>query len=470
MKKFLRTVLIILLCLIFLSALGYIGMARYYDGGFSYGTYINGVYCTGRSVEEVNSDLNKHFPDKSIVINAGDTKMSIALDSIDYHEDYEEALKTYLGNQNPYEWGYNLISDVNHSIEGICLYDADKLKSEVYALGLDRLNASQIVELKLTEEDGYVLTDTKKDVFDPDAVYELVLENLDAGVMEVTLDETCYKIPVYSNYEKNLYKLSGKLDEFTDKKVVFTLKNDKKALNKTELTSLLVMDGDYPLLDENDNLVFDEESVTAGLQEILRPYNSYHNHKFKTHDGRYVYLDKGTYGNQIDIDTECQALFETMSEGEKVYTSIPEYTRTEKYTGEDDIGPTYLEISLDEQHWFYYVDGEMVLESDVVTGNHSRRCDTPEGVDFVYYKQKNRTLVGENYRSFVKYWIAFINHIGVHDASWRKDSEYGGDTYLTNGSHGCVNTPEAKVAELYDLIEVGTPVIVYSYDNSLIKE
>ena len=37
----------------------------------------------------------------------------------------------------------------------------------------------------------------------------------------------------------------------------------------------------------------------------------------------------------------------------------------------------------------------------------------------------------------------------------------GGDIYKTNGSHGCVNLPKDKAAEIYDLVEIGTPVVIY---------
>ena len=43
---------------VFLILIGaYFGMAAYYSQRFCYGTWINGVYCTGKSVSEVNEEL-----------------------------------------------------------------------------------------------------------------------------------------------------------------------------------------------------------------------------------------------------------------------------------------------------------------------------------------------------------------------------------------------------------------------------
>ena len=73
--------------------------------------------------------------------------------------------------------------------------------------------------------------------------------------------------------------------------------------------------------------------------------------------------------------------------------------------------------------------------------------------------QRNRTLRGPGYASFVYYWMAVNGNIGLHDATWRR--RFGGDEYKYNGSHGCVNMPKSKAGELYNMVEVGTPVVMF---------
>lgn len=48
---------------------------------------------------------------------------------------------------------------------------------------------------------------------------------------------------------------------------------------------------------------------------------------------------------------------------------------------------------------------------------------------------------------------------GIHDASWR--SEFGGNIYKANGSHGCVNAPYYLAKVLFNNIEEGTPIVCY---------
>ena len=63
------------------------------------------------------------------------------------------------------------------------------------------------------------------------------------------------------------------------------------------------------------------------------------------------------------------------------------------------------------------------------------------------------------YETPVTYWMPFNGGIGIHDLS--KRSSYGGDIYLYNGSHGCINTPMDAVRTIYENIVVNNPVVVY---------
>ena len=37
----------------------------------------------------------------------------------------------------------------------------------------------------------------------------------------------------------------------------------------------------------------------------------------------------------------------------------------------------------------------------------------------------------------------------------------GGDIYTYNGSHGCVNLPHDVALKLYDMVDIGTMVVVH---------
>ena len=117
----------------------------------------------------------------------------------------------------------------------------------------------------------------------------------------------------------------------------------------------------------------------------------------------------------------------------------------------------------------YGDDGSLIFESACVTGDPTQGYDTPTGVNPINsYKALDQTLKGldydedgePDYESHVNYWIPFVgNLVALHDADWR--SNFGGTIYQGNGSHGCVNLPVSKAAELYDLTKVGDVVVVH---------
>ena len=47
----------------------------------------------------------------------------------------------------------------------------------------------------------------------------------------------------------------------------------------------------------------------------------------------------------------------------------------------------------------------------------------------------------------------YMMQFGGHD--------FGKNIYLTNGSHGCINSPPILAQTIFDNIETGTPVICY---------
>ena len=118
-----------------------------------------------------------------------------------------------------------------------------------------------------------------------------------------------------------------------------------------------------------------------------------------------------------------------------------------------------MEINLTAQHLFLYKDGNLVIESDFVSGNVSNGNATPTGVFGVTYTEKDATLRGDNYATPVSFWMPFNGNVGMHDATWR--SSFGGSTYKRSGSHGCINLPYSAAQTIFNTVSAGYPVFVY---------
>ena len=123
------------------------------------------------------------------------------------------------------------------------------------------------------------------------------------------------------------------------------------------------------------------------------------------------------------------------------------------------IPSTYVDVDITGQTMTFYQQGEAVLVSDVVTGSTGTGNGTPTGVFFIDTKVPGKYLVGPTWNVWVDRWMRFTGNVGLHDASWR--GSFGGDIYTYNGSHGCVNLPHDVAIKLYDMVDIGTMVVVH---------
>ena len=123
---------------------------------------------------------------------------------------------------------------------------------------------------------------------------------------------------------------------------------------------------------------------------------------------------------------------------------------------EDKWKNTYIIVDKSEQTLYYYEKGILVFTSPVVTGND---YDTPLGDFAINNKMPRARLVGPNneWDCYVNWWMPFISSShGFHDSAWRTD--FGGNVWTYNPTHGCINLPADKAREMYQIVEIGTPV------------
>jgi len=105
MKKTLRICLLTLLGLTFLTLGAFLALTWYYSKTFVVNTWINGVYCTGMTVEEVNRELVQaaQIPEMVIIDDQGQ-RWPVDLSRVDYRVDYTASLREYLRRSGQGSW------------------------------------------------------------------------------------------------------------------------------------------------------------------------------------------------------------------------------------------------------------------------------------------------------------------------------------------------------------------------------
>lgn len=438
----------------------YIGVSVYFKDRFCFGSAVNNISLAGKTVEEANQKISSEINTYKIeVIERNNKKEYISANEMGLENNAKGKIKELKEDQNPLGWLPSLLKTNNKKTVDIVKVNEDLLKQ---SLGnLQCFDESNVVEpenptLKYDNDDYKVSSMVEGNKLNKDVVYEKVLKAVLNGKTSVNLDkEGCYEKPKYDSNSKEVVNSIKKLNKYVNSKVTINFGDNKEVINGEVINKWLSVD-------ENYNVTLDEEAVEDYVKELSYKYNTIGiTRKFTNSYGNVVSVSGGSYGYSIDKEKEIEDILKIVKDGDEkeVEPTFKQKSFTKIY-GSDDIGKTYVEVNLTTQHLWFYKDGVLIVDGDVVTGKESDGHGTPEGTYFLAYKQKDTILKGQGYNSPVAFWMPFNNGIGIHDASWRH-GVFGGQIYYYGGSHGCVNASYDLACTIYNNIEAGTPIVCY---------
>jgi len=464
MMKAAKVTILILSGIVGIAIIIYFVLGVYYNSVFTYGTWINGNYCTGMSVAEASQILNGDIEIYTLVIHEKNGKDEIVRgNQFGYQIDYTKAVEAIKQSQNPINWGLCLLRQNHYEIIPTITYDEKKLETVLKKLEcyqLEKENVARTIEIKRTIN-GCKLIDHKTEVIDVFKTTACIKEAINCGDAELSLeDQGCYIAYKRTVAEEAIYRLWNKIEILQKSEI--TLKDAALEMTLSGITASgwlkVNQSGEY-ILDYAGNLTFNQENVEEYTKKLEAFFNTKGNARTWTRkDGKVVTINSRGKGYVVDTAAEVKELQSELLSGVHLIRK-PSYSQKGEPREIINLGETYIEIDMSAQKLYYYQDNVLSLSTNIVTGNISRGSGTPAAVCSVYAKQKNRVLHGDNYDAFVHYWIPIRGNIGIHDATWR--DAFGGNIYKTAGSHGCVNLPKQKAESLYGMVEVGTPVIMY---------
>lgn len=431
------------------------GLGRY-QSCFLNGTVIDEVDVSGMSIPELEEQIGKYSL-RVIERQADGTTLEEEIPGKDIGISYisTEPLEAILQGQNRFLWFVK--QDADYRTDAPLFYEESVLEEKVDKLrGFQKEFIEEPADAYITDYvpgQGFELVAEKQgNRLNRERTVEAIKTAVERLEGQVDLEAAgCYEEPAITSENAELKKTYEKLQNYTNTVITYTFGSERETLDGDTIVDWIVLDGEHASLDR--------EAVEAYVSSLRKKHDTiFHKRKFMTSYGKEVTIDLGDYGWWMDTGQETEELIAMLERGESG-ERVPVYRQTAASYDDPDYGDSYVEINLTAQHLFLYQNGECVLESDFVSGNPSRGNATPAGIYGITYKERDATLTGETYRTPVSFWMPFNNNVGMHDASWR--SEFGGNIYTTNGSHGCINLPYSVAQEIYGYVEKGTPVICY---------
>lgn len=443
---------------------GYGAVGFYYQDKFYPGTRINGVDCGGKDVPYVRELLKNSAETYSLTIQErGGQTESIAGSAIQLSYQDDGGAGELKEKQNSWLWPLEFFRDQTYTVNVDSTYNEESLNQAVSGLAcMQDANMTPAQDAKV-EDNGtsYVIVpEVEGTTLDKEKTLAAVKMAVDQRQKELSLEEAdCYAKPAVRQDDPGLKSDMDQLNKFTSLQASLNFGTGTETVTRDQLKSWLKKgdDGKY---------YFDTETVKQTVIAWSEKYNTIGQPRdFVTSNGSTVHLTQGDYGWRLWQDKTTESLVNMLNAGQSGAVEPTWLYSGEKHGG-NDIDGTYVEISISEQRMWFYKNGTLLVDTPVVTGNPNKGNGTPSGgVWRLKDKASPSTLVGRNpdgsieYETPVNYWMPFNGGVGIHDLTSR--SSFGGDIYLYNGSHGCINTPLENARTIYENIEVNTPVVVY---------
>ena len=303
-------------------------------------------------------------------------------------------------------------------------------------------------------------------MLDTGTVFEAACEAIRTGKTEldVTDLEGAYASPSIRRDNAALVKETEQLNELAGASITWDTPNGEVVLDGETLQDWLTKDkeGNY----KRETYTWNTH-IRQYIAQLADSIDSFEKPRMftMTSGGKTEVDGNNYYGWEVDREAEVRQLMLDLK-ANRVKTREPFYLSREAapMSDHDGVGDTYVEVDLSKQHLWMYLKGKLLLESDVISGRMTEARHTPEGIFWPQEMQRNAVLRGnsggETWSAPVSYWMKLTDDgVGLHDATWQWT--WGGDFYIYNGSHGCINLPLETAEKIFENLTLETPVVVY---------
>ena len=452
---FWKVTLIVILVLLLAA---YAGGAYYYDSHFIHNTLVNNLRLGEMTVDEAEKSFTQDFASHKIAVKEKERTEIVDPQAANTVINVGNQIKDLKAEQNPWFWPLGLFMKDEKKIYLDVSYDQNALETAVSSMECfkkENVQAPEDAYIKAGLTEFEIVPEVLGNTVKKDELIARIGDALATCQTQIDLEkEGLYYLPrLYSDNEL-LTKALAKANKYSHGSITYDFSYTKESVDYETLKDWIKISKEYKVSLKTSKL---EKYINS----LCMKYNTMGSSRdFTTSSGEKIHVYDGDYGWKIDNEKELKQLKKDVRSGTAVSREpIYEYKAQCRNSARDDIGDSYVEVSLSNQEVWLYVDGVCELDTSCVSGKPVDGRRTYTGIYSITYKQRNATLVGENYSSPVKYWMPFDGNRGLHDASWRSD--FGGSIYKSNGSHGCVNLPTDAAEILFKYVDTGFPVVIY---------
>ncbi|MCD8150731.1 MAG: peptidoglycan binding domain-containing protein [Clostridiales bacterium] len=393
-----RQKMVVIGAILAILAILYLAGVMFFRNHFLPNTVINNIACSGKTVDQSKAAFEEMASEYVLVLTERDDgSEQIKGSEIALDVNPGTSLDEILSEQNPFTWVWSLFSDQEESVEAAVSYDTSLLDTVLSSLNCtDESLMYDSEDASLSEYvsgSGYEMVE---EIYGTRLQEDVFLECVDAAILafeeELNLVESgCYVDPVYTADSEAAQTMLTTANKYVNTTVTYQFGDNTEVLDGSVISQWILVADDL-------TVTLDEEQETAYIADLASTYDTkWKSRTLVSHSGETVTVPAGgNYGWRVNQDDTLAALNEYLESGED-YTGEVVWYQTAAQYGDQDYGTTYIEVSISAQHFWYYVNGVVVLESDFVSGDVATGHDTPKGAYQIAYKARDQVLEGQGY-------------------------------------------------------------------------
>ena len=344
-----RTIVILLVVLLLLLTAGAYGYGVYYfSSHFLPGSMVNGFNCSYMASEDTEDLLNQRVGAYVLAVETMKNGQE-AISAQDVGLSYVSTgiVKQLIKDQDRFTWFLAFNQDKNYDISESLSYNVELMGQAVDNLKcMQPENVVQPVDAQIqdTGDTFEIIPEVMGNALDRTKTEEVISAAMLRGKTSVNLEnESCYRKPSVYSTDEQLKANCEKMNQLVKVIITYDFADRTETVDRTLIKNWFGYD-------EAGNVILDENLVRQYVADLGLKYDTMgQTRTFLTYDNRQVEIKGGDYGWVIDQDEEVKALIAAIESG-VTQVREPVYLYSGYSRGTNDIGSTYVEIDLTNQH------------------------------------------------------------------------------------------------------------------------
>ena len=251
----------------------YLGISIYFSTHFYFGSVINGINASGKTVEQLDKEISSKCETYTLELKERNgVKEQIKAADIGLKYNAKDKIQVLKDSQNSFRWIHALFNPKASEIYGMVTYDEKLLKERFDKLSC--FDSKKVIEpqnasFKYSDTGYVIVNEVMGNKVNSKPLYANIVNAILKGETTVNLEtKNNYINPKYTSSSKEVINTKILLNKYIASKITYTFTGGKEVLDGSIIHNWL-------RVNENLAISFDENKMKNYLSKLDNNYDTY---------------------------------------------------------------------------------------------------------------------------------------------------------------------------------------------------